>query len=142
LSELVVEGDGCGEGEEALRKALSDAGEGAGVVALEGEDVPAGPEDAPMRWRIGARCGATLGLVFAAGPEDRGVQFADLRGEFFAGVALVTEPRVQCVPSCRPAPPPSEHKRRRRRWGRRMHGSSPAVGMVVGIRVGRRIVAG
>jgi hypothetical protein len=43
---LVVEGDGGGEGQEALQDALSDAGEGSGAVALEGEDVLAGPEDA------------------------------------------------------------------------------------------------
>jgi hypothetical protein len=42
---LVVEGDGCGEAEEALEDALAEAGEGAGAVALEGEDVLAGPED-------------------------------------------------------------------------------------------------
>jgi hypothetical protein len=37
-AELVVEGDRGGEAEEALKDALSEAGEGSGSVALEGED--------------------------------------------------------------------------------------------------------
>src|SRR5580700_6123169 len=45
-AELVVERDSCGEGQEALQDALSEAGECSGAVALEGEDVLAGPEDA------------------------------------------------------------------------------------------------
>jgi hypothetical protein len=36
-AELVVEGDGGGEGEEALEDAFSEAGECAGAVALECE---------------------------------------------------------------------------------------------------------
>jgi hypothetical protein len=43
---LVVEGDGGGEGEETLQDALSEAREGAGAVALEGEGALAAPEDA------------------------------------------------------------------------------------------------
>ena len=44
-SELVVEGDAGGEGEEALEDAFSEAVEGAGAVAFEGEEVFASPED-------------------------------------------------------------------------------------------------
>jgi len=44
-AELVVEGDGGGEAEEALQDAFSEAGEGARAVAFEGEEVFAGPED-------------------------------------------------------------------------------------------------
>ena len=44
-----------------------------------------------MRWRIGARCGPSAGLVFAAGSDDRGVQVADLVGELAAGVALIAD---------------------------------------------------
>ncbi len=45
-SELVVEDDAGGEAEEALQDAFSEAGECAGAVTFEGEDVLAGPEDA------------------------------------------------------------------------------------------------
>ncbi len=45
-SELVVEADGGGEGAEACEDSFSEAGEGAGAVAFEGEEVFAGPEDA------------------------------------------------------------------------------------------------
>jgi hypothetical protein len=44
-----------------------------------------------IRCRIGARWGPLSGLVFAAGPDDRGVEFADSFGERAAGVALVAE---------------------------------------------------
>ncbi len=45
-AELVVEGDRGGEADEALQDAFSEAGECAGAVTFEGEDVLAGPEDA------------------------------------------------------------------------------------------------
>jgi hypothetical protein len=38
-AELVVECDGCGEREEAAGDAGSEAAQGAGAVAFEGEDV-------------------------------------------------------------------------------------------------------
>jgi len=41
----VVECDRCGEGEEACADSRSEAGEGAGAVAFEGEQVFAGLED-------------------------------------------------------------------------------------------------
>ena len=44
-AELVVECDCGGEAEHALQDAFSEAWEGAGAVAFEGEDVFAGPED-------------------------------------------------------------------------------------------------
>ena len=44
-AEFVVEGDAGGEGEEALQDAFSEALEGAGAVAFEGEEVFAGQED-------------------------------------------------------------------------------------------------
>jgi hypothetical protein len=45
-AELVVEADRGGEADEALEDAFAQAGEGAGSVALECEDVFGGPEDA------------------------------------------------------------------------------------------------
>src|SRR5580704_16082167 len=84
-SELVVEGDGGGEGEEALQDALAEPGEGAGAVALEGECVFAGPEDALDALADRREMWSSAGLVFAAGPEDRGVQVAGLVGELASG---------------------------------------------------------
>lgn len=45
-AELVVEGDGRGEREEAAGDPGSERVEGAGAVAFEREDVFGGPEDA------------------------------------------------------------------------------------------------
>ena len=45
-AELVVECDGGGEADEALKDSFTQARERAGAVAFEGEDVFAGPEDA------------------------------------------------------------------------------------------------
>src|ERR1700685_1484675 len=90
-AELVVEADGGGEGEEALEDAFSEALEGAGAVAFEGEEVFAGPVDRfdplPDRGAVWA----LSGLVFAAGSDDGGVEVADAVGEVAAGVALVAE---------------------------------------------------
>src|ERR1700694_4963969 len=92
-AELVVEGDGCCEGKEALQDALSDAWEGAGAVALEGEDVFAGPEDALNALADRCEMRATPGLVFSVGSEDRGVKVAGLAGELASGITLVTDQR-------------------------------------------------
>ena len=80
-AELVVQGDSGGEGEQALQDALSEAGEGSGAVAFEGQDALAGPEDAldPLADRREVR--ASAGLVLAPGPEDRCVHVADGLGE-------------------------------------------------------------
>jgi hypothetical protein len=60
-------------------------------VALEGEDVLAGPEDALDALADRREMGALAGLVFAAGSDDRGVQVADLIGELASGVALIAD---------------------------------------------------
>ena len=96
-SELVVEGDGGGEGAEAGEDAFSEAGEGAGAVAFEGEQVFAGPEDALDALADRREVRAVAGLVFAARPDERGVAFADFGGEVAAGVALVAEQRLAAV---------------------------------------------
>src|ERR1700679_2245828 len=90
-AELVVEGDRGGEAEEALKDALSEAGEGSGSVALEREDVLAGPEDRLDPLADRGEVWSSPGLVFAARPDDRGVEFAGLGGELFAGVALIAD---------------------------------------------------
>src|ERR1700694_396176 len=98
-AELVVEGDACGEAEEALKDAFANAAEGAGAVAFEGEQVFAGPEDRFDALADGGEVGAVAGLVLAPGSDDRGVELADSDGEGPAGVALVTEQRFAALAS-------------------------------------------
>jgi hypothetical protein len=86
---LVVEGDGGGEGEEALQDALPEAREGSGAVSLEGQGSLAAPEDALHALTDRREAWAPAVLVFAAGSDDRGVEFFDLASELFAGVALI-----------------------------------------------------
>jgi len=90
-AELVIEAYAGGEGEEALEDAFLDAGEGAGAVAFEREQVFAGPEDRfdPLPQRSEVR--AVAGLVIAAGTDDRGIELGHGRGEVAAGVAFVAE---------------------------------------------------
>src|SRR5579872_99074 len=90
-SELVVEGDCGGEAAEAGEDAFSEAVEGAGAVAFEGQEVFAGPEDALDALADRRQVGALAGLVFAAWPDERGAAFGDVGGEVAAGVALVAE---------------------------------------------------
>src|SRR5271165_1308997 len=90
-AEFVVEGDACGEAEEALEDAFFDAVEGACAVAFEGEQVFAGPEDRLDPLPDRCEMGSLPGLVFAAGPHDRRVKVADSLCERAAGVALVAE---------------------------------------------------
>src|SRR4029077_2942937 len=90
-SELVVEGDGCGEAAEPREDSGPEAGEGAGAVAFEGEQVFAGPEDRldPLPDRREVR--SVAGLVFAARPDDRRVEVLNVGLELPAGVALVAD---------------------------------------------------
>src|SRR5207253_3066238 len=99
-SELVVEGDRGGEAAEAREDSFSEAGEGAGAVAFEGEQVFAGPEDRldPLSDRREVR--TVAGFVFAAGSDDRRVALGDLGGELTPGVALVAQQRLAaCAPA-------------------------------------------
>src|ERR1700685_378313 len=96
-SELVVEGDGCCEAEQALQDALAQAGEGPGAVTLEGEGVLAAPEDALDSLAYRCEVWASAGLVFAAGSDDRGVQLADLLSELAPGVALIVDQGLSAV---------------------------------------------
>ena len=96
-AELVVEGDAGGEAAEAGQDAFSEAGEGAGAVAFEGEQVFAGPEDRFDALADRCEMRALPGFVFAAGSDDRGVALADAGGELAAGVALVAEQRLAAL---------------------------------------------
>src|SRR5579859_2730200 len=90
-SELMVEDDAGGEAEEALKNAFSEALDGAGAVALECEELFAGPEDRfdPLADRRQVR--TATGLVFAARANDGRAEFADCGGELASGVALVAK---------------------------------------------------
>jgi hypothetical protein len=100
-TELVVETDARGQAQKTPQDVLFDAGNGPGSVALEGEQVLAGPKvrlDAlPDRGQVGP----CAGLVLAAGTHDGGVEPADRTSDITAGVALVTQ---QGLASCAHTP--------------------------------------
>src|SRR5438876_1655043 len=90
-AEAVVESDcGC-EREEADLDAGCEPVEGAGAVAFEGEQVFAGLEDRfdalPERGEVRP----VAGFVFAARPDDGGVELAGRGFELVAGVAFVAD---------------------------------------------------
>jgi hypothetical protein len=64
-SELVVDDDGGGEAAEASGDAFAQAGEGAGAVSFEGEEVFARPEDGldPLSDRREMRMGSAFVLA-------------------------------------------------------------------------------
>src|SRR5665213_2249491 len=86
-SELVVERDrGC-EAAEAGEDAFAQAGQGAGAVAFEGEEVFAGPEDALDALADRCEVRTLAGFVFAPRPNERGAAVGVLGGELAGGVA-------------------------------------------------------
>jgi hypothetical protein len=96
-SELVVDGDCRGEAAEAGENAFPEAGQGAGAVAFEGEEVFAGPEDRFDALADRREVRAVTGFVFAARADERGIALADLGGEVSPGVALVAQQRFAAV---------------------------------------------
>src|ERR1700688_4064130 len=90
-SELVVQSDGCGEGEQALKDALSEAGKRPRAVALARERSLAAPEDRLDALGDRRELRPAPGLVLAPGPDDRGVELADTLRELASGVALVAD---------------------------------------------------
>src|ERR1700676_1128033 len=92
-AELVVEGDAGGETEKALKDSLSEPCERSCSVALEGEDVLAGPEDRLDALADRCQVRASAGLVLAAGSYDRGLQLPDVLCELSPGIALVADQR-------------------------------------------------
>src|SRR6478736_3630064 len=87
----VVERDACGQRQKALGNASAQVVKGASAVALQGEDVLAGPKDRldPLSYR--GEMDAVVGLVLSRRPEDRGVEVADRLGKLAARVALVAD---------------------------------------------------
>jgi len=90
----MVEADAGREAEEAREHALAQAGHGTRPVALQGEQVLAGPEDRLDALADGRQVRAEARLVGALRAHDRGAQFGHGRRELAAGVALVAEQRL------------------------------------------------
>src|SRR5215211_9555101 len=84
-----VDVDGCGERQQPRGDSGAQAGDRSRPVALEGEDVLAGPKDRldPLADRGEVR--AASGLVAAGGAKHGGAEGADRILEVGAGVALV-----------------------------------------------------
>src|SRR5215210_4972541 len=90
-AELVVERDAGGECQEALADAGSEAVQGAGAVAFEGQEVFERPEDRLDALSNRGEVWAAAGLVFAARADDDRVAVEHLGGEVAAGIALVAD---------------------------------------------------
>src|SRR5580693_1541862 len=89
--ELVVECDPGGECREAACEADAEVLQGAGAVALEGEDVLAGPEDRldPLAYRC--EVGARTGLVLASRPDDGRIEVGEFGFEVLAPEVLIAD---------------------------------------------------
>src|SRR6478672_471598 len=98
-AEAVVEADRCGEGEEACADACSEAVEGAGAVAFEGEQVFAGLEDRLDPLPDRREVGLAAAFVFAVWADDRRVEVGRGALELAAGVALVADHEEVAVAS-------------------------------------------
>src|SRR5262249_22827597 len=79
--EPVVERDACGQRQEARSDANAQVVQGAGAVALEGEDVLAGPEDRLDPLADRSEVNSVVGLISASRPHDRGVEVGECLGE-------------------------------------------------------------
>src|SRR3954449_9629529 len=80
-AESVVERDGGGQCEEALAEADPEAVQGAGAVALEGQEVFAGPEDRLDALTDRGQVWPAAGLVLAGGANDVRGERRDRGGE-------------------------------------------------------------
>src|SRR5574339_317842 len=90
-SELVVESDAGGEGEQACGDAGAEVAGCAGAVSLEVEQVFAGQEDGLDSLADRGEVDAGGGLVLAGRSGDGGAELVDGVGELAAGVALVAD---------------------------------------------------
>jgi len=93
-SQPVVEADAGREAEEALQYTLTQSGHGAGPVALQGEQVLAGPEDRLDALADGRQVRAAAGLVGALGARHGGAEGGHGGRELTPGVALVADEQL------------------------------------------------
>ena len=92
--EPVVEADAGRQAEEAREDALAQAGHGARSVALQGEQVLAGPEDRLDALADGGEVRAAAGLVGARRTRHSHAEIGGGSGELAAGVALVADEQL------------------------------------------------
>src|SRR5450756_53370 len=90
-SQPVVEADASCEAEEAREEALTQPGDGARPVALEGEEVLAGPEDRLDALADGGEVRTVAGFVLAHRAHDEGAHLGDGGREVATRVALVAD---------------------------------------------------
>src|SRR5665647_1050663 len=93
-SQPVVEADAGREAEETRQNALAQPRHGTRPVALQGEQVLAGPEDRLDALADGRQVRALAGLVGALGAHHGGAEGGHGRRELTPGAALVAEQRL------------------------------------------------
>src|SRR5215204_541773 len=98
-TEPVVERNACGQCQEALGNASTQVVEGASAVALEGEDVLAGPEDRLHPLADRREVNGTVGLVLASRSHDRGAKACDRCGKAPPGITLVADDGLPADPA-------------------------------------------
>src|SRR5450830_1004867 len=96
-SEPVVEADAGRQAEEAREDALAQAGHGARAVALEGEQVLAGPEDRLDALADGGEVRAVAWFVLARRAHDEGAHLGDGGRELTPGVALIADEQLSAA---------------------------------------------
>src|SRR5450756_532489 len=89
-----VEADAGREAEEARQDALAQPGHGTGPVALQGEQLLAGPEDRLDALADGRQVRALAGFVLARRAHDAGAQLSHPGRELTPGVALVADEQL------------------------------------------------
>src|SRR4051812_612557 len=96
-AESLVESDGRGQGQELGGQAAAQGVQLAGAVDFEAEHVFGREDDALDALAQRGEVRSLAGLVFAAGTDDRGVQFGGVSAEVAAGVALVADDGQRAV---------------------------------------------
>lgn len=98
--EPVVERDCGSQRQEALGDADAQVMKGASAVALQGEDVLAGPKDRLDALSYRGEMKAAVGLVLSRRSDDRGVESVDRCCEVAPGIALVADEDLPTASAC------------------------------------------
>ena len=96
-SQPVVEADAGRQAKEACEDALTQPGHGTRSVALQGEQLLAGPEDRLDALADGGQVRPAAGLVLARRAHHGGAQLGDGSRELTAGVALVADEQLSAA---------------------------------------------